>query len=228
MDTMFWIWLGVIVGTILIEIFTMELVSIWFTFGAIIPFILSACNVVSWEIQIVIFVVISSILIILLRTLTKKFFLKNSNEKTNINLIIGQRVRMLSRTDFETIGSVKINDIIWSAVDENQASIEVGDIVEIVKVQGNKLIVKKIEEEPSKDINTVENSSIENELETETKENIEKIKNKKSSNTTKKSTSKQTKKPTNAQAKKSTNSQTKKSTTNKSTTKSVDKKGGKK
>lgn len=146
MDFMFWVWLGVIVVTAIIEFATMEIASIWFTFGAIIPFIMAACGGVHWSIQLAVFIVLSAIMILSLRKVTMKWLLKNSNHKTNVDALVGQKHRMLSRTDFETLGSVKINDVVWSAVGENQQTIEKDEIVEIVKLSGNKLIVKKFEE----------------------------------------------------------------------------------
>lgn len=145
MSVMFWVWLGVFVVTAIAEFLTMELVSIWFTVGSIVPLILAATKVVGFEIQIVIFVAVSAILVLSLRNVTKKFLLKNSEGKTNLELIVGKEVRMVERTDFETVGAVKINDVVWSAVGENQTTIDKDEIVKVVKVEGNKLIVKKIE-----------------------------------------------------------------------------------
>ncbi len=145
MDYMFWIWLGILVVTAIVELVTMEVVSIWFTCAAVIPFILAATKAVSWEWQLVIFIVLSAAMIIGLRPVTKKFLLKNSNARTNTSAYIGKRYRMLTRTDFETVGSLKINDVVWSAVEENRQALEAGDIVEVVKISGNKLLVKKID-----------------------------------------------------------------------------------
>ncbi len=146
MSVMFWVWLGIIVVTAIVEIFTMELVSIWFTIGAIIPFIFSGTTTLALEWQILIFVAVSAILMLSLRGVTKKFLLKNAKEKTNLDLLVGKKVRMLERTDFETMGSVKINDVVWSAVGEHNETIEKDEIVEVVKISGNKVIVKKIED----------------------------------------------------------------------------------
>ncbi len=143
MDFMFWVWLGVIVVTAAAEFATMELVSIWFTAGAIVPFILSATNACSWVWQVVIFGVVSAALMISLRGITKKFLLRNSNAKTNLDTLIGREFRMLSRTDFETLGSLKVNDVVWSARGKDDEVIEKGEVVKIVKIQGNKLIVTK-------------------------------------------------------------------------------------
>ncbi len=147
MDVMFWVWLGVIIVTAIIEFVTLEMVSIWFTAGAIIPFIMAATNAVRWEVQLVTFIVLSAILVASLRGVTKRYLLRNSNEKTNVDALIGQKVRMLSRTDFETMGSVKIGDVIWSAIGENQQTIQKDEIVEIIKVEGNKLVVMTVEEQ---------------------------------------------------------------------------------
>lgn len=143
---MFWVWLGVLVLTAVLEFATQEVVSIWFTVGAIVPLILAGTGVVSWEWQVLIFLVVSVALILSLRRLTKKFLLRNANYRTNVDSLIGKECRMLSRTDFETRGSVKINDVVWTVVAANDVAIEKDEIVRIVKVDGNKLIVERVKE----------------------------------------------------------------------------------
>ena len=145
MDFMFWVWLAVIVVTIIVEAFTMEVISIWFTIGATPPFILAGIDVFGWEIQVVIFIVISAVLILSLRKVTKKFLLRNTNSKTNLDSIIGTKVRMVEMTDFDSVGTVKINGVTWSAVGEKGETIEKGSIVEIIKIEGNKLFVKEVD-----------------------------------------------------------------------------------
>ena len=144
MDIMFWVWLAIIVVTIVVEAFTMEIIS-RFTVGAIPSFILAGFNAVGWEIQLVIFIVISAVLILSLRKITKNFLLRNSNAKTNLASVIGTKVRMIEMTDFDSIGTVKLNGVTWSAVGENGETIESGAVVEIVKIEGNKLFVKEVD-----------------------------------------------------------------------------------
>ncbi len=151
MDVMFWVWLGVIVVTAVVEFITCDLTSIWFTAGAIIPFILSAVGGIRWEWQLAVFIVVSALLIIFLRRITRKLLLKNANFKSNVDAYIGKQVRMLTRADFETTGSVKINDVVWSAVAFENQTIEADTIVEIVEVCGNKLVVKIKTEETVQD-----------------------------------------------------------------------------
>jgi len=144
MSIMFWIWLSVMIVAVVIEITTTELISIWFAFGAVIPFIISAIGGVGYEWQILIFVAVSAILIVSLRKVTLKFLFRNSNSKTNVSAIVGQHFRLLERTDFETVGAIKVNGVEWSVVGDNSQTIERDEIVEVVKVQGNKLIVSKV------------------------------------------------------------------------------------
>lgn len=150
MEPMFWVWLGVLVLTAVVEFISLDLTSIWFTAGAIVPFILAAIGGIRWEIQVAVFVAVSALLLIFLRKITRKLLLKNANFKTNIDAIIGKKVRMIERADFETLGAVKINDVVWSAVASNGQAIEKGVIVEVVKVEGNKLIVKEAVEKVEK------------------------------------------------------------------------------
>ena len=149
MDIMFWVWLGVIVVTFIVECSTMELMSIWFTIGAIIPFILAGTNAVGWEIQLVIFVVVSAILIATLRRVAKKWLLRNTS-KDKLNTYIGNHVKMLDDLDGEDVGHVKINGVVWTAISENGEKIKEGQLCESVKISGNKVSVKKIKNKEKK------------------------------------------------------------------------------
>ena len=144
MSIMFWIWLSVMIIAVVIEISTTELISIWFAFGAVIPFIISAIGGVGYEWQIFIFIAVSAVLIVSLRKVTLKFLFRNSSSKTNVNAIVGQQFRLLKRTDFETVGAIKVNGVEWSVVGDNAQTIEQDEVVEVIKVQGNKLIVAKV------------------------------------------------------------------------------------
>ena len=144
MDSMFWVWMAVIVVTVVIEMSTMELVSIWFTLGAVIPFILAGTKLVGWEIQVIIFIALSAILIIFLRKITKRWLMRHSS-KDNLNTNVGKKVKMLDDLKGDDPGHVKINDVVWTAKSETNEEILKGEMVEIVRMSGNKVIVKKIE-----------------------------------------------------------------------------------
>ena len=119
MGVMFWIWLAVLVVSAIIEIFTMDLVSIWFGVGAIIPLFLSLIDDFPIVWQIVIFIASSALLMIFLRKIAQKLLFKNSNSKTNLDSCIGKTYRLLKETDFEKNGEIKVNGIVWTAVSED-------------------------------------------------------------------------------------------------------------
>ncbi len=153
MDVMFWVWLAVIVVSAIIEFTTLEAVAVWLAFGAIIPLFLASFQVVEWYVQLVVFVIIFVILFFSLRKITKTWINKNTNIRKNTQNLVGRQCKMLMRTDFETMGSLKVDDVVWSVVGLNGQTIERGEVVEIVKVDNNKLIVKKVEEQEISDDN---------------------------------------------------------------------------
>ncbi len=170
METMFWVWLAVIVVGIIVELVTFELVSIWFSAGAVIPFILAGIGGIRVEIQIAVFVVVAAVLIIFVRKYAQKWLFRNMKDKTNIDSLVGKECRLLEDTDFEKNGTVKINDITWTAVSVDGNLIKKGSFVEIVNVNGNKLLVRKIEEkrqisEDSEEIKPENKQSQENKTE---------------------------------------------------------------
>lgn len=164
METMFWVWLAVIVVSVIIELITFELVSIWFSAGAVIPFILAGIGGIDVEVQIAVFVVVSALLIIFVRKYAQKLLFKNMQAKTNIDTLIGKEVRLLEDTDFEKNGSVKINDVVWTAVSIDGKLIKKGSLALIVNVEGNKLLVKQIQDkkENSEKPQVNQNENLEN------------------------------------------------------------------
>ena len=144
MGVMFWIWLAVLVVSVIIEIFTMDLVSIWFGVGAIIPLFLSLIDDFPIVWQIVIFIASSALLMIFLRKIAQKLLFKNSNSKTNLDSCIGKTYRLLKETDFEKNGEIKVNGVVWTAVSEDGKLILAGELVEIIEVKGNKFVVKRV------------------------------------------------------------------------------------
>lgn len=142
MEWMIWVWLGVTALSLILEFVTMEMASIWFVAGGIIGMILAACGV-GWEIQLIVFILVSMILLLSLRKIALNVLLKNSNAKTNANAEVGKKFKLLSDITDEEPGTIKINDVIWKVVSLDGSKIKKGAVVEIVEIKGNKYIVKK-------------------------------------------------------------------------------------
>ncbi len=133
--------------SVIVEVVTLDLVAVWFSVGAVVPFILSVIGGVPLEIELSIFLAVSVLLIVFVRKYAQKLLFKNMNTKTNVQAQEGKRYRLLEDTDFEKNGSIKINDVVWTAVSENGEAISKGELVEIVRIEGNKMVVKRVEDQ---------------------------------------------------------------------------------
>ena len=147
MEQYLWIlWLVIFIVTVIVEASGPNLVSIWFAFGAMITLIISFIPGVAWWIQLIVFVVVSATSLLALRPVFKRF-LKRNIFKSNIDSFAGKRGYVTEDITYLKPGSVKIGDVKWSAVPaDKDAKFIVNEVVEVVAVNGNKLIVKKVEE----------------------------------------------------------------------------------
>ena len=139
---MVWLWATIFVSTLVVEIFTVELISIWFTVGSFVAFFLALCTGLSAAWQIAIFVLISLILLICMRKICMKL-LKNNKEKTNVDALVDSVHTLTKAISDDAAGEVKVNDVVWRAVSKNGEDIAEKTKVRIVEVKGNKLVVEK-------------------------------------------------------------------------------------
>lgn len=70
--------------------------------------------------------------------------LKTENYKTNMDSMVGKKVEVITEIPKVGHGYVKLYGDEWSAISENGEIMEVGSAAEIVELDGNKVIVKKI------------------------------------------------------------------------------------
>ncbi|MFN4189794.1 MAG: NfeD family protein [Pseudothermotoga sp.] len=135
-----WLILGVIF--IIGEILTPTFFLFWFGIGA---FVASAISVAFGTlIQVVSFIVVSGLLVILTRPLTKKLT-KEQPRKIHIDEIIGKIGSVIETIDNEQgKGLVKINGDMWRAYSNDDSIIQEGEKVKILKVEGAHVIVEKL------------------------------------------------------------------------------------
>ena len=138
-----WIWIAVIVLAVVVEVLTDQLVSIWFAPAAVVATVLDFLDVdIIW--QVLAFLVVSAIGIIVAKVFLKKNKL-SPESKTNVDAVIGERCVVTERIDtFAGCGQAKVKGQVWSArgssVDD---TFEVGEILDVVAVEGVKLVCKK-------------------------------------------------------------------------------------
>lgn len=146
---MVYIWLGIVVLALVGEALSLDMTSIWFAVGG-------TCSIIAWFIwntgtgsiilQVMLFVFVSLICILTLRKLCKKLLLKKDTVKTNVDAYTGIKTKLLSGILYEKKGTIKINDVVWNCISEEDI-IEEGTMVEILCVKGNKMLVKSVKEE---------------------------------------------------------------------------------
>lgn len=124
----------------IIEIATVGFLMFWLGIGALFAMITSFItdNLI---IQTVVFAITSCILIPLTKPLADKFTGKETI-KTNSYSLIGKRgIVTTDINPIEGAGQVKVNGEIWSANTEDELTISKGTEVEVLKIEGVKLIV---------------------------------------------------------------------------------------
>ena len=135
------IWLGIIIIAIIIEVVTIDLVSIWFATGAIIALITCLLGI-SQTIQIALFIII--VCAIIVRPLAKKY-MRGNIERTNYDRVIGKHGLITKTITADNKGEVKVMSTLWLASSIDNTTINEGEYCEILAVEGAHLVVKKIE-----------------------------------------------------------------------------------
>lgn len=136
------IWLLISGICLIIESFTLGFFVFWFSIGAIFALITSlfTTNII---IQSTVFVITSTILLLLTKPLIKKFAKTPKTKQTNIYSIIGKEGIVLENIDtLNGTGKVKVNGELWSAISDG--NIEKGEKIKVLSVNGVKLKVEKI------------------------------------------------------------------------------------
>lgn len=141
------VWLGLLIFFLVIEIITVGLTSIWLAGGSLAALLLNIAGLnLVWQIGA--FFVISFLLLIFTRPFAVKY-INAHHEKTNYEGIVGKVVRITETVDnLAQTGTAVVNGLEWTAraeVDEDVFA--PGELAKVVSISGVKLIIKKYEEE---------------------------------------------------------------------------------
>lgn len=140
-------WLVALILFIIIEIATMGLATIWFAGGAFVAVIVAAIGL-PLGVQIVLFLVVSFALLYFTRPIAVKYF-NRDRIKTNAESLVGKQAIVISEIDnLQGIGQVTVGGMEWTArTVENGVRLSEGSVVNIVAINGVKLIVEERKEE---------------------------------------------------------------------------------
>ena len=129
---------------LIIEIINLGFFMFWFCLGALIAMIASFF-IDNTIIQVVIFLVSSTILLFVTKPLANKILPKESLIKTNSFAMEGKMGRVIQNIEpIEGKGQVKVNGETWSAKSYNNEFISKDTEVIVEKIDGVKLIVRPI------------------------------------------------------------------------------------
>ena len=145
LDAMVWIWLGAVALALFLEAATMSLVSVWFAVGALAA-VFAAYGGMHVTGQLLIFVVVSIAAFFTVRPLTRRFVDPHITP-TNADRLLGQDAKVTEEINNDLpSGTVYVDGKTWTARSAGGEAIPAGSRVEIQRMEGVKLFVKKSEE----------------------------------------------------------------------------------
>jgi len=141
LEQMTFIWLGAAVLLLLAEAATVGLAAIWFALGALVAIIPAALDAPLW-VQILVFLVVSAAALVFTRPFVRRV-LKVKGESTNADAVIGKIGVVLEAVDnLAATGRVRANGLEWTARSEDDTVIPAESRVEVLRIEGVKLIVR--------------------------------------------------------------------------------------
>ena len=145
MDYMIWVWLGAAVVFGIVEALTAGLVSIWFVAGSAAALI-GAFLGAGLGVQVALFLVVTAAALAVTRPLVRRYTVGKA-VPTNLDRVLGDSGKVTETIDNEnSTGAVYVDGKTWTARSDDGSVIPAGTVVEILRMEGVKLFVRKIEE----------------------------------------------------------------------------------
>lgn len=137
--TAIWFWMAVIFAVVEME--TFGFISAWFVFGSIAAMVASLF-IYSVIIQGVIFIAVSAVLMIALRSYALSNFRNKTVRKNNIEELIEMPCVVVAKINEFDFGDVKLQGKLWQARSDSGTSYEEGKRPNILRIEGNTIIVE--------------------------------------------------------------------------------------
>ena len=135
-------WLVLFVVLALFELVTVNLVSIWFSLGALITTFVSLVTD-NLMIHLAVFTISSILLLLLTKPFVKKMK-KREEVPTNLDMVVGKTGVVTEKIEKDGIGEVKVLGKKWSAYSDKE--VEENSKVKVLSINGVKLKVEEIKE----------------------------------------------------------------------------------
>lgn len=137
-------WIIAAVIFLVIECFSVSLITIWFGIGALCAAVTSLITD-NFYVQVLVFLVVSLLMLIMVKPIAKRHF-NGKIEKTNTDALIGCEAIVTEEIGDEKPGRVNVDGKLWRAKSAGSICYNRGDKVTIQKIEGVTLIVKAEEE----------------------------------------------------------------------------------
>jgi len=138
-----YLWLGLLIFFVILEILTVGLQSIWFALGALVAMVATSLGAELW-LQILLFFAVSIAMLLCLRPFLKKVVTPHI-ARVNSDSIIGKQAVVTELIDnLISSGYVTVENRSWAARSTKNEKISVGETVVIDKIEGVKVFVTKI------------------------------------------------------------------------------------
>jgi len=144
MDLFVIIWLVLLVVFLIVEASTVTLVSLWFAAGSLAALLANLLGAELW-LQVTAFLAVSTILLIALRPLFRKF-IRPKLTATNVDSVIGSVGLITASVDnVSAAGQVKLGAMEWTARSTTGTPIPEGTLVKVDRIEGVKAYVTPVE-----------------------------------------------------------------------------------
>lgn len=138
-----WIWMAIAAAFVVGEIFTAGFFLLWFGIGATVAGVLALLGLgIGWQLGA--FVVVSGALFVASRQFAERFSRKQP-PGIGADRFIGLQGQVLEEVDnVKNVGRVRLQKEEWRAESESGENLPVDTLVEVVRLDGTHLVVKKI------------------------------------------------------------------------------------
>lgn len=136
-----WTWFFIGLAFVVIEGLSFGLISIWFAIGAFVAMFFTHLPI---DYQFYIFIAVSGISLLLIRK-TALHHLKGKSKELDRITKSEVKIDSIEQRGSIEVYTVKLDGKIWEAICDKK--LEIDELAQVEKIQGNKLVLNKIEKE---------------------------------------------------------------------------------
>lgn len=138
-----WIWLALMVLFLIVEAATVSMVSLWFAVGSLAALIVTLLGGGLW-LRLTAFIVVSAVLLLLLRPLTRRYVTPKVTATNAESLIGTQGMVTIDIDNLAGTGQVKLGGMYWTARSTTGTPIPKDTRIQVDRIAGVKVFVTPV------------------------------------------------------------------------------------